>query len=633
MNARPLPRALAPLHEESLPGLILRLAYRLERSPARIAALCSLNHRQNRIPAAYILNLAPGRCAAFAAATHLRADEVQALTLSSLAGLYPPLQSVRMDGNRNTAALNNHWAATLSSRYCPECLAGDASPIQNLYGGPWKLGWHLPISFACTTHNRMLAHHCPSCGRVPNNPANTERQGLIMQRTTSGLHPAQCRHPIAPALDSKATPCGTRLDGTVRTTTITDACLPVVLALQQRIAQRLLLDHPPFEPVKRAARYFFPDLIAAVQLIRLSWPVSAQFAPSASFRDLIERHIASTARARTTPSAALRPTRSWAPPQDPAICAALLLAADTLLGEDHTADPTLTDRVWPLATAAYSRNTANIGATLRRMHVSPHLVRALAPRSQGFYRAGGHRHVRQQIPSRHSQFEVRHVPALLPQAWLCAHFDGLLHHWTGHSDWDVRHLRRVASLKLAEMSGGGTWPQCAQALRIPWNTAQHSLKTLKEKLAPYHLWPTLGQSVENLARHLDCGTQRTDYQHRRATLLRWRLPDAHWRELNDGFDQFQEGTTSPSNNAATVLIWAEVTQGDHLHSPLLGSLREAGHSTRQLVASINQLRTPANRKGTKRELLNRIEAYACRLGPTCDDASVSTPPDHDASPL
>ncbi|MER5846433.1 hypothetical protein ABT126_05025 [Streptomyces sp. NPDC002012] len=183
------------------------------------------------------------------------------------------------------------------------------------------------------------------------------------------------------------------------------------------------------------------------------------------------------------------------------------------------------------------------------------------------------------------------------------------------------------------MSGGGTWPQCAQALCIPWNTAQHSLKTLKEKLKPHHLWPALGQSVETLARHLDCGTQRIDYQHRRATLQRWRLPDAHWRELSDGLGHFQQGTTSPSNAAATVLIWAEVTQGDHLHSPLLSSLREAGHSTHQLVASINQLRTPANRKGTKRELLHRIEAYAGRLGATCDPTSVTIPPDHDASPL
>ncbi|MFF3265048.1 TniQ family protein [Streptomyces sp. NPDC002932] len=631
MSARPLPRALAPLDGESLPGLILRLAYRLELSPARIAALCSLNHRQNRIPAQYILNLAPERCTAFAASTHLRADEAQALTLSSLADIYPPLQSVRMDGNRNTAAVNNHWAANLSSRFCPECLAGDGSPIQDLYGGPWKLGWHLPISFACTTHNRMLAHHCPDCAGVPNRPANTERQGLILQRTTSGLHPAQCRHPKVTALGAKATPYGTRLDGTLRSTTITDADLPLVLALQQRIAQRLLLDPPPPAPTKPAA--FFPDLIVAAQLICLSWPLSAQFAPSTGFGDLIDRHISRAARPQASPSAARRPAHSWAAPQDPAVCAAFLLAADTLLGEDHTTDPTLTDRVGPLATAAYRRHTANIGATLRRRHVSRHLVRALVPRTQGFYRAGGHRHARQQIPSRHSQFEVRHVPALVPEAWLCAHFDDLLTRWTGHSDWDVRHLRRVASLKLAEMSGGGAWPQCAQALGIPWNTAQHSLKTLREKLAPHHLWPVLGQSVENLARHLDCGTQRTDFQLRRATLLHWRLPDTHWLELTDGLDQFQEGPTSPTRDAATVLIWAEVTHGDRLHSPLLVSLREAGRSTRQLVASINQLCTPANRKGTKRELLNRIEAYANRLGPTSDVALASTSADHDVAPL
>lgn len=42
------------------------------------------------------------------------------------------------------------------SRFCPECL--------NESSGRWRLVWRLGWSFACTTHGRLLADACPSCG-------------------------------------------------------------------------------------------------------------------------------------------------------------------------------------------------------------------------------------------------------------------------------------------------------------------------------------------------------------------------------------------------------------------------------------------------------------------------------------
>ncbi len=615
MTTSPLPRGLAPLDEESLPSLILRLAYRLERSPARIAELCGLNHHQNRIPAEYLLVLPPERRALFATATRLCEKEAQALTLSHLSEAYPPLRTARMDGNRNTTAASKHWAAGLSSRYCPDCLAGDNSPVQDLYGGPWKLRWHLPVSFSCTTHRRLLAHKCPTCFGVPNKPVNTERQGLIMQRTASGLHPAQCRHAIATSAGARPVPCATRLDQNVQINALKPADLPLALAFQQRIDQRLFFVRQQAKHAPSADQQYFHDLIVAAQLIRISWPDSAPLAPSDTLRDLIDQHVI---RSSMLPSTRRRPGTIWAAPQDPAECAALLLAADTLLGENHTADSALVDHVQRLSTAALRHHDANVAAALRRMQASPDLARALAPRADGFYRAGGHQHHRQHIPSRRSQFNVQHVPALLPQAWASANFRDLLIQWKAHSDWDVRHLRRVASLKLAEMSGGGTWPKCAHKLGIPWNTAQHSLRRVKEKLAPYQLWPLLETSLENLANQLDCDTHRIDYQRRRETLHNWRLPENDWHELCAELDAFQQTTTSPSHDAATVLIWAEATQGDYLHSPVLEALREHGRRTHWLVASINQLRTPANRRGAKQTLLGRIDVYAARLALSCD---------------
>src|SRR5262249_59979971 len=67
------------------------------------------------------------------------------LTLLPWAGRYPPIARSRGPGWPKTF---DEWLFHDDLRYCPACLAGDGSPIQQLYGGPWKKVWHLPISFA-----------------------------------------------------------------------------------------------------------------------------------------------------------------------------------------------------------------------------------------------------------------------------------------------------------------------------------------------------------------------------------------------------------------------------------------------------------------------------------------------------
>lgn len=624
MVDRPLARALTPLPEESLPGLLLRLAYRMERSPARVALLCGLIHHQNRLPGAYLFSMPSGRVGSFAAAARLSADEAKALTLSSFAAAYPPLASVRIDGSRNTTAARKLWAASLSSRYCSICLSGDGSPVQSLYGGPWKLRWHLPVSFACVAHRSLLSHTCPRCGGMPNRPESTERQGLIMNRTTSGLHPAQCRRLAPDTHGIPAAGCAARLDQGRQVAPAPEADMRTLVALQHRIDQHLGRGQPSADTAQSAFdRYFFPDLVVAAHLIRLSWPDGAQFASSTSLADLIDRHVSSTAARHAAPAPGPRTPTIWDPPESPAECAALLGAADSLLGHEERGDARMTDRVGALAAAAFGRSPATIGAALRRMDVSPAMARALACHSQGFYRAAGHRHARQRIPSRQGRFGVEHVPALLPQVWLSAHFDVLLSRWGHRSGWKVRHLRRVSALKLAEMSGGGAWPDCAKTLGIPWNTAQQSLKVIRHELNSQDLWSDFQRAVESVASHLDDRTDRVHYERRRERLACWRIPAGDWGELCRGLAQFGQGATSPTRETATVLIWAHVTQGDHLHSPVLGALRESGCSSQRLVASINQLRAPANRKGDKRELLRRLDTYSGLLSAVCDQPVAS----------
>lgn len=616
MTTRPLARSLAPLSEESLPGLILRLAYRLDRSPARIAALCGLSRHQNRLPAEYLICVPAESTKALEAAASLREGEADVLTLSAMAASYPPLATMRLGGSRNMASARRTWAFSLSSRYCPNCRAGDGSPIQNEYGGPWRLRWHVPISFACTTHNRFLEHGCPECGGHPNQPSNTERQGLITQRTIGGLHPAQCRHHLAsgPASASIRTRlCAARLDQAASVAERPDSDLVTMLALQRRIDRHLTPTKP--SPAANGSysnleQHLFSDLIAAAQLIRLSWPDSACFAPSNTVADLIAHHVATWTALRENRNPGRRVRDAWAAPQGPAECGALLLAADTLLGDRGQDSPALRERIQPLATAAFTRNEANTGATFRRMDVSPDLARALAQRSLGFNRAGGHHHAKQHVPSRQCHFGIEHVPALLPESWIGAHFGDLSSLWDPRDVWRPRHLRRVAALKLVEMAGGDTWPQCAVILGIPRITAQRSLTVLKRSLLPGGLWPLLDKAVESVAQELDADALRVDFAARRRTLSTWRIPVEDLAALTVGLVRLANVDSPLTRAAATALVWARVTQGDHLHSPPVEALSEAQQSTKPLVSAIGQLQTPGNRRGARLVFLQRINEYA-----------------------
>src|SRR5579864_5504792 len=147
MLARPLPRSLDPLPGEALDGFLLRLSYRLERTPHRIASITGLIKPSGFtvLTFPHLMHLAPGRRRDFAHATRLSPDEVAGLCLSSLAGQYPPASPTpQTRGWAGSQPPGNHWIFSRSTRYCPQCLAGDGSAIQNNLGGPWRKSWRLP---------------------------------------------------------------------------------------------------------------------------------------------------------------------------------------------------------------------------------------------------------------------------------------------------------------------------------------------------------------------------------------------------------------------------------------------------------------------------------------------------------
>jgi hypothetical protein len=621
-RSSPLPSSLIPLAGESLPGYLLRLAFRLDLPPARIAELCGLAGRisHGQIQVDQLIRLPPGVAGRFSAVTSLTSGEVAGLTLSRYRRAYPALTARARRGSI-ASAYTDTWAVSFSSRYCPECLAEDARRPDGPFGGTWKLSWHLPVVFACTTHRRLLEHACPACGSA----LNSSRHGkatLITRPDAAGLHPHQCRNPDGSAGESQRRRheplCGGRLDDPASPRDrLPPDDLDSLLCLQARIGQQL--GREPAGGADADAGYF-PDLVATIRLLILSWPEGSGLAGSHALASLIDEH-ASPARRALSPvpdgTGRARPGRRdvniWGAPGPAAQCGALILAADSVISDSDPA--TFRDQVQELARAAARTHPVAFRLT-RTLDLSPGYRRAIAPRGHGFRHAPVH--PRLLPPSRECLFTTEEIPPHLPLKWYDEHLAGFADRIPDPNAWTPRHLRRLVPVKLAEMTAGGTWRQCAEQLGIPAGAATRSVEVLRRQIGNSGLWEEFDDIAEQIARNLDQDRQRVNYASRRRALEHWQIPPAHWNAICTAV--YRAGLhIGPQDPAiGTVLAWESVTQAEHLHSPLLTRMRHEGTS-RPLTDKIAMFRTPAARTGSRLVILNRIDKYAGLLARQCDD--------------
>ena len=186
-TARPLPRSLDPLQDESLQGFLLRLSCRLRIAPLRLARLTGCAAASS--PAISRQSMIGLGAETFAHATRLTTSEADALTLVPWAARYPPIGGALSRSSPGRSAIRESWLFSPGIRYCPSCLRGDGSPVQEQYGGPWRKYWLLPVAFACPQHRMLLMDDCPH----EHSPAEQGNWKLIRRAADSALHPAQCR--------------------------------------------------------------------------------------------------------------------------------------------------------------------------------------------------------------------------------------------------------------------------------------------------------------------------------------------------------------------------------------------------------------------------------------------------------
>ncbi|MET9660344.1 TniQ family protein [Streptomyces sp. NPDC006510] len=345
---RSLPRGLDPLSDETLTGYILRLAHRLGTSPGMVAIRTGLTGRRRdnvlfRVPIRFLHDLGPEQVRAFAQSTRLAPEEVSRLLTSSLAERYGPL-SEKFTPRKSAARMvnDNAWLLTHTPRYCPQCLVGDGSEIQQLHGGSWQRSWRLPPIFACTKHRRLLRISCPTCRQ----PVHTvEMNSIIARPWDEDLHPTQCRTTIAPRTIGRLQPaCGAQLaePGGVPSEELPDVqTLEHLLGLQRRLQDLLDPVGPAMTPCVGwliPAADYFADLRALLGLVFLSWPAGRSFAATPALAEALDhdaeqRHVrARTLRDRPGKKHSSRPFTD--PPLDPLLMGAVLGIAERLLDAD-----------------------------------------------------------------------------------------------------------------------------------------------------------------------------------------------------------------------------------------------------------------------------------------------------------
>ena len=513
-GAPPLPCSLDPLPDESLVGFLLRLAHRLECRPGRILELAGFAGSRgwkyvSVIPHHVMLELTPPERDGLARTARLTPLEAEALCFGQLRDRFPLPQPASRE--QAPAKRFDWWLSTTFSRYCPQCLAGDGTDIQNDHGGAWKRSWRLPVVFACETHNRLLEHRCPACGHpalgIHGNAGGTLVPGMMLR----GLHPAQCR------ADSRTARCGQRLD------TVPAAVVPSaqVLELQQRLTGLLRPDGPAAvvsagEPCSPSQ--YFTDLRLASYLAVTTWPLARDLAPGSQLAravDMLAAHHGPAGEVLPRAPAAL------ARPADPAAAACLLLIADQLLQRDGVAVREAVRALLPGTTG----RAARAGWRLTFLDTdeaaySPGLGAAVRPvlsRDRWVPRQG-----RRRQPELRARFGPEHVPQHLPEEWLRRHLG------IPAAAVPVADVQRATTIRLVQLLAGGSKDAAARYLGFP-KAARHR-KILAGLPATAGLTPArraddrFDELVQAIAGEL-AGTKLVNYRVRRIVLADWELDE------------------------------------------------------------------------------------------------------------
>ncbi|WP_228121049.1 hypothetical protein [Streptomyces fagopyri] len=251
-----------------------------------------------------------------------------------------------------------------------------------------------------------------------------------------------------------------------------------------------------------------------------------------------------------------------APPEDAQVGAGLVEGADRLLAMED-----LQDALSPLIEAGRVR-ADHPGPWVSVFEkadeaCSARLRKAAEPLVRTFRRSAGPD--RRKAPYFAGGISPEHIPAYLQHDWFQSCFSA----FTGLTP---KILRRTAAVRLVQMVAGGSLGDAAIFLGVNPSRLQYTratdvhrwARTQQDPLAFERALRTLAEQIESLPAPID-------YQHRRQALSGWSLDPNTWEELNSRLPPTR-GPKQPvlddrKRQAASVYVWAHITQGEHLFAP------------------------------------------------------------------
>jgi hypothetical protein len=575
---RPLPRSLVPLPGESLPGFILRLSCRLSQLPARIAELTGLTPdgaSGTHIPVILLAGIPETDSSTFTRMTRLTGAQAAQLSMSTWQERYPPVIASPESKARGARRLDGRLILAPATRYCPECLAGDGSAIQESFGGPWLKAWHLPVVFACPVHQRLLEHRCPESGHtVHARPGGRAPSALLPMIWAAGLHPAQCRADVAPGRSSQSLPvcCGARLDhaGPRRQAS------PELLALQGKILRLLDPDGPASTvsagmPARPGS--YFADLRALGLLAWSTWPAARHLSPCKETSAAIDQHAAALRQqeAERQANSPASPARTAPPPLDAAVSAGLAHIADRILAGTPDEARWQIRPLLPPGTREAGRTNWARWVTESATPCSEGLQTAYEPLLRKFTRTPAQPQGRRTALTRTHRWGPENVPALIPEDWYARHFTPL-------AGVSPALARRTAALRLIQAITGGSLGEAAEFLGIssgygPWRRSGGRIYSpaglarsgARQQPDP----PGFETGLASLTRELsNPGTPLVNYQRRRQALETWSISEDTWPDMAAKRSLMSHPDIEDhTRQIASVYVWARVTSGEPRFAP------------------------------------------------------------------
>jgi TniQ len=625
VRSRSLPRSLDPLPGEALDGFLLRLAYRLELTPRRLAELTGLmSQHKSYMPISILVHLSDPERDAFARAVRLIPSEVAELCLSSMGDRYAPVSTAPEARQWRGMGRKNLWIFDRATRYCPQCLVGDGSSIQDDLGGAWQKAWRLPVVFSCARHGRLLEHLCPGCARPARDTSSHPAKYVIPQLCRGGLHPTECRSLLPGFKPSAASAtCGVSL-GAAAHAPGPRRPPKAIVSLQQRINQLLDPGGPTATAsvgVLASARQYFTDLRLITHLIRLSWPrVQEIMAIPAPFGSAISEDR-DRAQEQQKNRRISRRSMYDAPPLDAYTCSSLLAIADWLLSCSRP--ELLTDQLHHLL--AYDQRAPGRAAWTKdilasRPDCSPGLRQAMSPVLQSYSPLpAGRRRRALRRPVRMTRYRPEHVAQNLQDDWYERYFAQM-------SGIAAVHLRRAAAIHLCQLAVGGSARNAARFLDITDGRAHASTMRVQQWACQSPEPRQFEAALHRLADELDSAPRLINYQRRREALRDWCIDPETWQLLISELDTLHKYASrlqlgDRKRQTASILVWARVTQGAHILAPhpILDSLPADLRSAWRHTDTATWARLKEGKAGHHERSLKRIlDSYADTLAVRID---------------